>query len=189
MRAALGTPPRQCSAPRHTTPSVPKTPPAFGTENPQNDPKECALMPAPGITVWASAWGQGHGHPRHPTLRHWGVLPALLALLLPPRTAAATTPRRWPRPLGRGGRPVTHVGTVPRYGTAGLAPAARSSPPFPGIFSPEINNSSGSRHRLPERGGRGAARHPKQTEPPSQRLCPADSSSRTFKYTPGPRGG
>lgn len=182
MRAALRTPPRRADAhPLGTQlPRCQKHRRHFGRKPHKTTPRSAPRTRhrSVGTSLGAGARPPPAPHPTAP-----GGAPC------PPGTAAATTPRRWPRPLGRGGRPVTHVGTVPRYGTAGLAHSARSSPPFPGIFSPEINNSSGIRHRLPERGGRGAARHPKQTEPPSQRLCPADSSSRTFKYTPGPRGG
>lgn len=104
-------------------------------------------------------------------------------------TPMATARAPWPE---RAAGESCHAGSVPHSGTASPA-AGWPAPPaphceFPSIFSPVINNSPGIRHQLPEQRGRGATRHPKQTEPLSQQLCPAEPSSRTFKYTLGPRG-
>lgn len=134
-----------------------------------------------------------HHHPRGFTLS--GCIPPTIPHRSQPgcrshdATPMAAAGAPWPeRVAGES----CHAGSVPRSGTASPA-AGRPAPPaphceFPSIFSPMINNSSGIRHQLPEQRGRGAARHPKQTEPLSQQLCPSEPSSRTFKYTPGPRG-
>ena len=156
-----------------------------------------AHQAAPGLARWVSA---GDHPPPAPTITRGGfALPGCIPHTTPHRSrpgggshdatpmAAAGAP--WPeRAVGDS----CHAGSVPRSGTASPAagwpvpPAHRCE--FPSIFSPVINNSSGIRHRLPEQRGRGATRHPKQTEPLSRQLCPSEPSSRTFKYTPGPRG-
>lgn len=142
---------------------------------------------------------QGIIHPQHPPSPRWFTLPDGIPRPSPYHSwwscrshnatpmAAARAP--WPE---RAAGESCHAGSVPCSSTASSVAGQPALPAphceFPSIFSPVINNSSGIRHQLPEQRGRGATRHPKQTEPPCQQHCTSEPSSRTFRYTLGPCG-
>lgn len=142
---------------------------------------------------------QGIIHPQHPPSPRGFTLPDCIPHLTPYHSwwscrshnatpmAAARAP--WPE---RAAGESCHAGSVPCSSTASSVAGQPALPAphceFPSIFSPVINNSSGIRHQLPKQRGRGATRHPKQTEPPCQQRCPSEPSSRTFRYTLGPCG-